>query len=110
MAGQMPRSGGSLHLQPGLVNLRGPAPADSPSSVSLNGLAGLDAAQGSLTSNALFGSLNLVRSLLNFDLCIVVDRSLGLLQSLLPPLQMQVWVTTRSLLFLPTWLPALVFK
>lgn len=61
MAGKMPRSGGSLHLQPGLVNLRGPAAADSPSSVSFSGLAGLDAAQGSLTSNALFGSLNLVR-------------------------------------------------
>lgn len=62
MAGHMPRSGGSLHLQPGLMNLRGASGAqDSPSSVSLNGLAGLDAGQGSLTSNALFGSLNLVR-------------------------------------------------
>ncbi len=71
MAGQMPRSGGSLHLQSGLVNLRGPAAADSPSSVSLSGLAGLDAAQGSLTSNALFGSLNLVRSFSNFDLCLI---------------------------------------
>lgn len=35
--------------------------AESPSSLSLMGLAPLDVSQGSLTSNALFGSLNLVR-------------------------------------------------
>jgi hypothetical protein len=63
MAGHMPRATGSLHVQPGLIGLRGRMPStDSPSSVSLAGLAGLEAAQGSLTSNALFGSLNLVRS------------------------------------------------
>lgn len=57
----MSRSGGSLHVQPGVINLRGAQGAqDSPSSVSLTGLAGLEAAQGSLTSNVLFGSLNLV--------------------------------------------------
>jgi hypothetical protein len=62
MAGHMPRSSGSLHVQSGLIGLRAPQPStDSPSSMSLTGLAGLEAAQGSLTSNALFGSLNLVR-------------------------------------------------
>lgn len=68
----MSRSGGSLHVQPGVISLRGAQGAqDSPSSVSLTGLAGLEAAQGSLTSNALFGSLNLVSS----SACIHVEAA-----------------------------------
>jgi len=54
----MQRAGGSFQLRPPGGGQHG-GPADSPSSLSLNGLGGLDMGQGSLTSNALFGSLNL---------------------------------------------------